>query len=173
MFYQEQEQYVLMIPILLGLGVGVYFSGYIHLDLLITAIFSAVAFIVAILIGQKFPFLKYMILVVVFICAGYCLASYRVISLATVTLDKELKPTNITGTVQNVHMYDDGKLRLTLRDTVIRGTDPLNLVNVRVNKFDQMPYAGDKIEIRAGLMPPPRHPCPVIMIMQGKYGSKV
>ena len=68
------------------------------------------------------------------------------------TLDKELRPTNITGTVQNVHMYDDGKLRLTLRDTMIRGTNPLNLVNVRVNKFDQMPYVGDKIEIRAGFL---------------------
>jgi competence protein ComEC len=151
----EHEQYVLMIPILLGIGVGVFFSGYIHFNFFMVSICSIVGFFTALLIGQKFPFLKYLILAVVFIGAGYGLASYRVISLATVTLDKELRPTNITGTVQNVHMYDDGKLRLTLRDTMIRGTNPLNLVNVRVNKFDQMPYVGDKIEIRAGLMPPP------------------
>jgi competence protein ComEC len=70
-------------------------------------------------------------------------------------LDKELNPTNISGIVENVRLYDDGKLRLTLSDTIIRGTKPLTLVNVRVNKFSDMPYVGDKVEIRAGLMPPP------------------
>jgi len=54
-----------------------------------------------------------------------------------------------------VHLYEDGKIRLTLKDAEIIGVKPLSLVNVRVNKFSDMPYPGDKIKIRAGLMPPP------------------
>jgi len=151
----EHEQYILTVPILLAVGIGLYFSGAVSASFLNVVALSVFLFIVALLLGHKFPFLKYAILATFFIVTGYSLASYRVLSLATPTLAQELRPTNITGTVENVHLYEDGKIRLTLRDTVIMGTEPLKLVNVRVNKFDEMPYKGDKVKLRAGLMPPP------------------
>ena len=120
-----------------------------------SAAIATILLVLAIFIGRRLPLLKYILLSIFFISAGYALAGYRVYSLATVTLDKELRPTNIEGSVERVHMYEDGKIRLTLKDTVIRGTEPLTLVNVRVNKFYDMPYPGDRIKIRAGLMPPP------------------
>ncbi len=99
--------------------------------------------------------MKYLFLAIMFVCTGYGVALYRVASLDTPVLKKELRPISLSGTVENVHLYEDGKIRLTLRDTVIPGISPLRYVNVRVNKFEQMPYKGDKVEIRAGLMPPP------------------
>ena len=70
-------------------------------------------------------------------------------------LDKEVRPTNISAIVERVHLYEDGKIRLTLKDAKISHVQPLNLINVRVNKFTEMPYVGDKVRLRAGLMPPP------------------
>lgn len=144
-----------MVPILLAAGIGIYFTGSLEIALLNIAGFSALLLIAALSLRHKLPLLKYALFAAFFVAAGYSIASYRVLSLATPTLAQELRPTNITGTVENVHMYEDGKIRLTLRDTMIRGTEPLNLVNVRINKYDDMPYKGDKVKLRAGLMPPP------------------
>ncbi|MBT5767480.1 MAG: DUF4131 domain-containing protein [Kordiimonadaceae bacterium] len=119
------------------------------------AILASVTLCSAILIRKKFPFIKYILLASFFIILGYVISGYRIYSVATETLDKEIRPTNITATVERVHLYEDGKIRLTLKDAEIRGVKPLSLVNVRVNKFSDMPYPGDKIKIRAGLMPPP------------------
>lgn len=144
-----------MVPILLTLGIGTYFSGLIQGKMLAMSVTALVSLIIAITIRNKFPFIKYIFLILFFIVIGYFLAGYRVYSLATQTLDKELRPTNISGVVERVHLYEDDKIRLTLRETIIRDISPLTLVNVRVNKFDEMPYSGDKVEIRTGLMPPP------------------
>ena len=144
-----------MVPILLAIGIGIFFTGNIEIRFLYTLLLSAALFIMSLLVAGKSSLLKYLLLAAFFIVSGYSLASYRILSLATPTLENELRPTNISGTVENVHMYEDGKIRLTLRDTVIMGTEPLNLVNVRVNKFSEMPYVGDKVKLRAGLMPPP------------------
>lgn len=154
-FFEEHEHYILMVPVLLAIGVGVYFLGKVSFSFIHSTLFALGLLTIALALRRKVPLLKYIILTVCLIVTGYALASYRVLSVATVTLSKELRPTNITGTVEKVHLYEDGKIRLTLRDTEIRGIEPLNLVNVRVNKFSEMPYEGDKIKIRAGLMPPP------------------
>ena len=161
-----------MVPILLAVGIGAYFSGIVVATMTVLVILALVLMLSAFMVRNKFPFVKYILLVLFFIAAGYLIAGYRVHSLATVTLDKEVRPTNISGIVERVHLYEDGKIRLTLKDTVIRNIAPLTLVNVRVNKFDEMPYPGDKVELRAGLMPPPGPSIPVIMIMVAKYGSK-
>lgn len=144
-----------MVPVLLAVGIGVYFSGYNDIGLMTSALVSASLLFLSFVAGVNFPLIKYLFLCIFFVVMGYFLAGFRVYSVDTQTLKEELRPTNISGTVHKVHLYEDGKIRLTLRDTIIRGTEPLTLVNVRVNKFDEMPYEGDKVEIRAGLMPPP------------------
>ena len=154
-FYLEHEQYVLMVPVLLAIGIGVYFTGYNIFELMHSALASLTLLMFAFFVRVKFPFLKFATLCIFFIVLGYFLAGFRVYLVDTQTLKEDLRPTNISGTVDNVHLYEDGKIRITLRDSKIRGTAPLTLVNVRVNKFDEMPYKGDKVEIRAGLMPPP------------------
>lgn len=144
-----------MVPVLLAIGIGGYFSGILMLPLLQVSILSAVFLIASLLLRKAFPLINLLVLVVFFILLGNLSASYRVTTLGTVTLKEEIRPTNVIGAVEKVHLYEDGKIRLTLKDTVIRDVPPLTLVNVRVNKFDEMPYPGDKVKIRAGLMPPP------------------
>jgi len=144
-----------MVPVFLAVGIGTYFSGIFTFNLTYSVLLSIVLFSAVLFFRKKFPLLKYLILTFCIITVGYALADYRVLSVSTATLNNELRPTNIAGTVEKVHLYEDGKLRLTLRDTEIRGTNPLNLVNVRVNKYSEMPYEGDRVKIRAGLMPPP------------------
>lgn len=154
-FFDEHEHYILMVPVLLALGIGVYFSGVLSFNFMYCSLLALALLFLVLVLRTKFPLLKYVIFSLCLITTGYALASYRVLSVATVSLDDEVRPTNIIGTVEKVHLYEDGKIRLTLRDTEIRGIEPLNLINVRVNKFSEMPYEGDKIKIRAGLMPPP------------------
>ncbi len=142
-------------PVLLGIGIGLYFSGVAPISPLVLIIFCSVFLVFAFLLRRRSPITQYLFIAATIIIAGYLVATYRVYSLSTPVLEKELKPTNISGWVENVHLYEDGKIRLTLARTEIRGTSPLNLINVRVNKFDEMPYVGDRVKIRAGLMPPP------------------
>lgn len=155
LFYLEHQQFVLMVPVLLAVGIGIYFSGIVEISLPYNV--AAVCFLLFFLfiLDHQTSLLKYGLLCCFFIVGGYAIAGYRIYSVATPTLERELRPTNISGTVENVHMYEDGKIRLTLKDTEIQGTESLRFVNVRVNKFDEMPYAGDKIKLRGGLMPPP------------------
>lgn len=151
----EYEQYILMVPILLACGIGFYFSGNTQIPIIYAAILASLILFSTILIRKKFPFSQYILLASFFIILGYVISGYRVYSVATQILDKEIRPTYIQGTVERVHLYEDGKIRLTLKATEIKGIKTLNLVNVRVNKFNEMPYPGDEIKIRAGLMPPP------------------
>lgn len=154
-FFLEYEQYILMVPILLACGIGLYFSGNNGFSVINAGILSSFFLISAMLIRKKLPFIQYILLAMFFIISGYVIAGYRIYSVATVMLNEEVRPTNISATVERVHLYEDGKIRLTLKDAEIRGAQPLNLINVRVNKFSEMPYVGDKVRIRAGLMPPP------------------
>ena len=144
-----------MVPILLAIGIGFYFSSssVLSINLLISIMFILV--LSAYIVRKFSPLLKFVLIGNAILVSGYLVGVYRVYSVATPILEKELRPTNISGIVENVHLYEDGKIRLTLSEPQIYGTEPLRLVNVRVNKFDEMPYVGDKIKIRAGLMPPP------------------
>ena len=143
------------VPVLIALGIGCYFSGFIDIELVYSVVFSGFLLIFALIMGNRFSFIKYILLAIFFISLGYSAVKYRIYSINTVTLEKELRPTMVTGIVDNVHQYEDGKLRLTLRDTLISGIEPLNLVNIRVNQYAEMPFSGDKVQIRAGLMAPP------------------
>ncbi|MCC3860895.1 ComEC/Rec2 family competence protein [Pseudemcibacter aquimaris] len=144
-----------MVPVLMALGIGAYFSNFLKLPLINISIITTSLLVISLMIRKHFALINLCTLASFFIALGNLSASYRVNTLGTVTLQKEIRPTNISGTVEKVHLYEDGKIRLTLKDTEIYDTPPLTLVNVRVNKFDEMPYPGDKIKIRAGLMPPP------------------
>lgn len=139
----------------MAVGIGCYFGGVVDFELINIIIFSVLTLIAALLFKNKFPFLKYTLLSIFFISLGYSAVKYRVYSLSTIMLENEIKPTNISGIVENIHQYEDGKLRLTLRDALIRGSSSLDLINIRVNKYDDMPYVGDTVKIRAGLLPPP------------------
>lgn len=96
-----------------------------------------------------------LVLGVFIICVGYAVTKYRLLSVNTTTLQREVNPTEIIGIINNVRQYEDGKLRITVEKPIINNVENLNLINIRVNKYDEMPFIGDKIRIRAGLMPPP------------------
>ena len=84
--------------------------------------------------------------------------SVRSWMLATPVLDKKLSPRMITGLVTDVRHYNSGKLHIILKNPIIsRGYKgkKLHKIRIKVQKFDQLPYPGDRIEIRAGLLPPP------------------
>lgn len=120
-----------------------------------TSLIGCVLLFYALLICKKSALIQYILLTLFFIISGYVLADYRIYSVTNEILDKEVRPANVSGTVERVHLYEHEKIMLTFKDAVIRDVKPLNLINVRVNKFTEMPYAGDKVKTRAGLIPPP------------------
>ena len=151
----EHEQFVLIVPVLIAIGIGSYFSGIVELDSFYSVLVLCISFVFFMLSRHRISLFRYIVFAMSFIIIGYFAAVYRVYNVDTPTLDREIRPTNVIGTVEYVHMYEDGKIRLTLRDTEIEGLKTLKFVNFRINKFDEMPYPGDRIKIRAGLMPPP------------------
>ncbi len=93
------------------------------------------------------------------VSAGFFTASSRSWTLATPVLEKEISPRVITGLVTDVRHYSSGKLHIILKNPQIlsrnMGGVALHKVRLSVREFDQLPYPGDRIRIRAGLMPPP------------------
>ena len=98
-------------------------------------------------------------IILLLVSSGFFTANLRSLSLDTPVLKKDIPPRTVTGMVADVRHYTSGKLQITLEDPVI-SPEIINNVTPRkirlsVPKFDLLPYPGDKITLKAGLLSPP------------------
>lgn len=99
--------------------------------------------------------IRIMVIALIIAATGFMTASFRSAGLATPVLERNLAPRMITGQVGNVRRYRGGKLNIVIKNPVITRGPVLDNIRIKVNKFDQLPRPGDRIRLRAGLMPPP------------------
>jgi len=111
--------------------------------------------VVLLLLFRRIFVIRVMMIALIIVAAGFSAASLRSAGLATPLLDKNLAPRLITGRVGDVRHYRDGKLNIIVEKPQISRGPALEKIRIKVNKYDQLPRPGDRIRLRAGLMPPP------------------
>ena len=158
--YREHDRLLLWAPVFFALGIGVYFTLPYEPPPFLGGIVCIV------LLGGIVFFWRYFLIRVVLLAlllstAGFSVVSFRSASLSTPILLKKLTPRMITGEVTEVRHYNTGKLHVILENPEFRADQTellggrLHKVRLKIQKFDQLPYPGDIISVRAGLGPPP------------------
>ncbi len=157
---EEQGRLFLWVPVSIGLGVGLYFGAPVE-----PPFWRAVIFVLALstFVVIRFFYLRRSALwdkAAVFALlagVGFIAADFRAGSVYAPILQREIRPTTITGVLSAVEENAQQR-RLTISVDTIAGlsrqdTPARVRVNWRGKGFDASP--GDLIEIRAGLSPPP------------------
>ncbi|MCF8474741.1 MAG: ComEC family competence protein [Emcibacter sp.] len=156
--YQEYDRLILWSPVLFAVGIGLYFSLAIEPPLYM-ATTVCIVLLLSFILFRRYFLMRIMFIIMVIVTSGFLSANIRTYFLATPVLGKNLLPRMITGLVTDVRHYNDGKLHIILENpnfyNEIKGSRPLNKIRLKVHKYDDLPYPGDKIKIRAGLMPLP------------------
>ena len=136
------------------MGIGGYFSVSTE-PALATGLGACAVLILMLLMFWRYFLMRVLILAVTLVAAGFVSGTLRSWQLETPVLAKKLSPRMITGVVSDVRHYSDGKLHIVIVNPEIRGIDPLHKVRIKVNKFTDLPHPGDRLKVRAGLLPPP------------------
>jgi competence protein ComEC len=157
MVLEEQDRWVLWVPVLFGLGILAYFglqteqSGYAGILALILVL--AVGYS-----GRGKRFILWSAISIGIMIAGFSAAQFRTASLEGPILAKAVGPTTVTGQVTRVEMFPTGS-QLTLEKLRISGVGPADTPNrirlrVRSSKGPDV-GPGDWIRTRARITPPP------------------
>lgn len=169
LLYEEYDRLILWLPILYAVGIGTYFSLDQEPPLPPLALMVAGLFVAALYFRKK-NFLLYLLLVsALFVVAGFGGAALRTYLLDTATLEKKLSPRMVTGQVIDVRHYENGKLHVVLKNPEFYGSTQLHKLRIRIHKYEELPYPGDLVSVRAGLLPPP----PPTMPGDFDYGRKL
>lgn len=157
----ERGRSFLWLPVLLGAGAGVYFS-LLHEPAWWVA---PTVLIAAVLLGVTFR--KYFALVILAIglavtAAGFGLAQWRTQSMTAPVLGTRWGPAEATGRVINVEYRPEGRRvildRLHLPGLSDRQTP--ERVRIRLRSNEPILRPGDRIRVRARLLPPPAPAAP-------------
>lgn len=151
----QGERLFLWAPVLLGLGIGIYFSLGVEPPLwlgpsafLLTAVPASVF--------RKHRPAFFCPLAAAFLSLGFASAQIRTVWVAAPVLEKKIAPAMVSGRVTDIaHLPKGG--RLLLEDVVIEKLDPTNTprrVRLSFKSDIQWPQAGDRIQVLAGLSPP-------------------
>jgi len=156
---------LLWLPVFFALGIGLYFSLPHEPELTLGGGLCA-ALMVLLLIFRRYFMIRLMVIALLLVAAGFFAATLRSWTLATPVLTADITPRMITGMVVDVRHYSSGKLHIVLKNPSIVPKDSPGAANgisgalpdkirIKVHKFDLLPYPGDRIAIRAGLLRPP------------------
>ena len=158
---EERERWALWVPVGLASGIGVYFALPVEPALWIgpfaalTAAFAAFA-----ARARLAPLLVALALLTA--AVGFAGAQLRTASLAAPALHKRIGAVAVTGRVAVVEQFGKGR-RLTL-DRLSIGKLPEDktpaMIRVRDRRGTPFVKPGDRIKLRAVLMPPPRAAAP-------------
>lgn len=150
----ERSRWALWLPVMLGVGIGAYFSlpfeppGWTGGMLLLVALGGA-------WLSQGWARLAAWALLAV--ALGFTAAQLRTWSVATPVLQAELEPVGVEGRVVDVLPLDEGG-RVILEKVVIPGVAPDATparVRVRLRTDDALPSPGQRIRVFAVLQSPP------------------
>jgi competence protein ComEC len=152
----EQECWALWLPVLLGLGVGVYFSlpGEPHV---LTALAPlGVAFFVRAVVPPRTAVILATGAAIA-VTAGFALAKLRVEWVRAPVLAKQMRAVAVKGHIELIEPRAKRGERITLRVTALgdlpEGVRPVR-VRITTSKATPGLEAGDAIAVRATLMPP-------------------
>ena len=154
-FLAERARWPLWLPVMLGLGIGVYFALPIEPPAWIAAVFAVAAVAVVILARHAVTALPFA-LALLAVAVGFAVADLRTGFVGGSPLEVRLGPGPTQGRVVKVEILP-GARRLLLEDVRrpdLTGDTQLGLVRIRTRANDPLPWPGDWVSVRAQLAPP-------------------
>ena len=154
----ERHRWALWSPVLLGLGIGVYFALPFEPSLalgcgvlaILGGFWAAASF--------RFPALTWLFQALVLIALGLCLATVRTWWVASPTLYVETGPVTVQGQVERIEDLERGQ-RVTLSHLTVSRLGPDQVptrARIRLSAKEIPAFQpGDWLEMRANLTPPP------------------
>jgi len=154
---EERERWALWIPVGLGLGIGLYFSLPVEPTGWIGAAASIAALAVALAMRARLaPLLA--ALAALTVALGFTAAQLRTASVAAPALHKRIGPAAVSGRIVAIERLKTGR-RLVLDGlTISRLTSDQTPERIRVVDRKGTPALrpGNRVRLRAVLLPPPR-----------------
>ncbi|MCW8915804.1 MAG: ComEC family competence protein [Magnetovibrio sp.] len=153
----QRSRWILWLPVLLGLGIGLYFSLHFEPPLYIgvsaTLVFAGLSYGLRAKNGLSMLFLALFV-----VALGLSVATFRTWWVAAPTLSAETGPVRLSGQVERLEVLHTG-LRVTLGNLTISRLGPdftPKFVRVKLTGREQPQFQpGDWLEMRANLRPPP------------------
>lgn len=162
----ERERWALWLPVMLGVGIGLYFSLPIEPSVWIAPFAFAVALgFLLFTRGAQSAILQVwglISLVLVFVTLGFGIAQLRTISLTAPILERSIGPTEVLGRIVTVEPRERGE-RLVLEKLEVKGLaleDTPTRIRVTLASGAEGLYPGDRVRGRAKLSPPPEPSAP-------------
>ncbi len=156
-FVSQRRRWVLWLPVLLGLGIGFYFSLTFEPSLYFGIIMSLSLGMFAYGVRAKTG-LSVLFQALFVISLGLTVATLRTWWVAVPTLNAETGPVSVSGQVERLEVLDTG-LRVTLGSLTISRIGPdatPERVRIKLTGRDQPQFQpGDWLQMRANLRPPP------------------
>ncbi|MCF6216472.1 MAG: ComEC family competence protein [Emcibacter sp.] len=156
--FEEYDRLLLWVPVFFAMGIGGYFSLPREPELILGGGICAGLIILLVMLRRYF-LIRTLLIILLLVSAGFLTANLRVLSLATPVLKKDIPPRTVTATVVDVRHYTSGKLQIVVENPTISpeiaGDITPSKIRLSVPKFDVLPYPGDRITLKAGLLAPP------------------
>ena len=158
----QKENLILWVPVVMACGIGTYFGLRFEPPAGLTMGAAAVVMILWVLTWQlrKRAFPLWILCTAIFLfTAGFALSQARAIKIASPMLQKEIKITKVTGTIDVLEEMEEGEgQRYILSDLIIDKLPPAetpNKIRLRVHTGKNLEMSpGDRVEVLAGLSPP-------------------
>jgi competence protein ComEC len=158
-FLADRPRWALWLPVFLSVGIGIYFA--LPWEPLAYAGMAAAALLAALVyVFRHRPGLQLLLIGLMLIATGFSAVQWRSFTRDAPLIVTRLGPVNITGQLMALERQDDGVRYLIAPDTIDRlrpGQIPAR-IRLRLSgkaRADANLVAGDRVQLRAVLMPPP------------------
>lgn len=165
-FLAERDRWALWLPVVFGVGIGVYFILPSEPSPWPAPLTLALALAVSFAMRGGDSGLRQLLgalgLLTAFLTSGFAAAQFRTMSLAAPILERSVGPTELRGRIVTVEPRERGE-RLVLEQPQIRGIAPEDTparVRVTLASGAEGLYPGDWVRGRAELGPPPEPAAP-------------
>ncbi len=155
-FQNEHDRLVLWLPVLLGVGIGLYFSLLNEPDIRIVAGGCGVIFILTAIFWRKYA-LRLFFMAVLFINFGMLRAEISTIFAKSPILQEEIFYRLTEGNIADIQIKEKGE-KLILTNVQIDGLDMEETpkrISVSLKQQAEGLSVGDKVQLNATLFPPP------------------
>ena len=158
-FLADRPRWALWLPVFLSVGIGIYFAlpwePLPFVGVVVTAWLA-----MSVYVCRRQPGLQFLLIGLMLIAAGFGAAQWRSFTRDAPLIAKRLGPVNISGQLIALERQDDGVRYLIAPDTIDRLTPGQIPARIRLRlsgkaRADTRLVAGDRVQLRAVLMPPP------------------
>lgn len=154
-FMSQGERLFLWVPVLLGLGIGTYFSLNAEPPFWVGSV-GFLLFVLPAVVFRKHRGAVFALTAFALVCLGFASAQIRTELVAAPVLEKKKAPVMLEGRVADISRLPKGG-RLLLEDVRIENLVPDGTpqrVRLSFKSDIDWPQAGDRVRLLAGLSPP-------------------